>query len=218
MTALLTLVGIAGNTPAIEVGGGEPNRTRTEYRASTFDAAELAPVEEGAVSTEEFDEPTPIPRWLVIAVGGLVGAAALYYLSLQAASLRFRKPQVSIDPEPLSEEEQAEEIVQFTRDLIDELSDGDDPREAIQRAYHALESGFGSAELARRPAETPLGYLERALGRNRDVVDSLRSLTEMFELARFSSRPIDESMRQQALTALAEIRDSYQRHAPSRRR
>jgi len=101
-----------------------------------------------------------------------------------------------------------------TPDLIDDLSIEGDPRAAIQRAYAAVETGFGSRDLARKPAETPLRYLQRVFGRNLDQSAPLQQLTVLFEAARFSSAPVTEQMRTQAIEAFAEIREHYR----SRRR
>lgn len=220
-TGLLTLVGVAGNTPRLEIGsvssnslGDDPTNASSRFEEfRELEAPAPAPVTEPA-------EPIEIPRFVLYVFGAIAACAALYFLSLQTIRFRVRRPAVHVTTaeSTIDEAEHAEEVVKFARDLIDELSDGDDPRAAIQQAYAAVETGFGAAELERKPAETPLKYLERALGRNSDVAESLAVLTELFEVARFSPHPIDEPTRVRAIAALSEVRDSYQRHAPARRR
>jgi hypothetical protein len=65
--------------------------------------------------------------------------------------------------------------------------------------------------LARHRAETPTEYLVRIL-RSLDVRESaVRSLTELFEYAKFSPHEIDAAMKEQAIDALLAVRDDLQR-------
>jgi hypothetical protein len=160
-------------------------------------------------------EPVELPDWVAIALAVVLGIAFLYLLSRQRFSFRFRRPsmQLARTAVDVTEEEEADAIATFARDLIDELNDGDSPRFAIQRAYAAVETGFGAQELARKPAETPLRYLDRIFGRHAAVQAPLQRLTELFQYARFSDDPVDESMRAGAIESLTEIRDYYKAYA-----
>ena len=217
---LFSLVAMASNTEPL--GTRVSSSSRTIQPIESFNTSLRENVQEDitAEPAEEPREPIRLPQWLYNTLGVLVAAGALWFLALQRLSFRIRRAnaQKSTTATEPTEEEQAEEIVAFTIDLIDELGMGGDPRQAIQRAYAAVETGFGSQDLARKPAETPAQYLHRVLGRNGAVADPLERLTALFEQARYSSHDIDESMRTDAIAALSEIRDSYRTYTPARLR
>ena len=201
-------VGLASNAEPISSGEARPAGPR-----------DILPIEAnlGGESTEtpRVENPIELPDFVVIAIAIALGLGALYLLSRQRFSFRLRRPAVSfarVTDVEVTEEDQADAIAEFARDLIDELNDGDSPRYAIQRAYAAVETGFGSPELTRQPAETPLRYLNRIFGRHKEVHEPLSQLTDLFQHARFSSEPVDEPMRQEAIEALQAIRSHYTRH------
>jgi hypothetical protein len=81
-----------------------------------------------------------------------------------------------------------------------------DPRQAVIRAYAGMERALAEDGLPRRPSETPLEFLRRALERLSASTAATTRLTSLFEQARFSSHVIDEPMRREALAALGELR------------
>lgn len=207
LVALFTIVAVAGNaaefdTSGIRSSGGPRNILPIE---SGLDIDDGGP----AVVEERVEIPEPILIGLaVVSAVGLV-----YLLSKQKLSSLFRRPSVRFRRAAAvnvsDDDEDAGAIAEIARDLIDELNEGDSPRHAIQRAYAAVETGFGSDEFARRPAETPLRYLDRIFGRHEAVREPLADLTDLFQRARFSSDPVGESMRHDAIAALTAIRDYY---------
>ena len=58
----------------------------------------------------------------------------------------------------------------------------------------------------RQPAEAPREYLGRLLRASAASEQDARTLTGLFEEARFSTHPISEPIRHQALSALSAIR------------
>jgi hypothetical protein len=54
--------------------------------------------------------------------------------------------------------------------------------------------------------ETPLEYLERALTRLQASRAAVVRLTDLFETARFSTRPVGSGMRSEAVAALGKLR------------
>ena len=202
---LLLLVGIASNAEQFSLGETDAPPARN-----------VLPIE-GGISPNETEAPTvadpvEVPDNVVIALAAILGVGLLYLLSRQRFSFRFRKPSINFTRTTaveITEEEEAEQIADFARDLIDELNEGDSPRYAIQRAYAAVETGFGATELTRKAAETPLRYLDRIFGRHAKVREPLEALTHLFQRARFSSEPVNEEMRASAIAALTEIRDYY---------
>lgn len=215
VVVLLIAVGLASNADPVYV----PTERENNVVSSAVVQGELtAPSErerppEGA-PPRATENPVQVPPAAVIAVVA-AGTIALLYMAWQHRP-RFRLPPPTVRSRQASndtDDPDDEEVVKLASDLIADLSVGSDPRMAIQRAYAAVETGFGSVALARKAAETPLQYLKRVFGRNPDAATSLEKLTELFEVARFSERPIEESMRTEAIEALSDIRDRYQSRA-----
>ena len=93
---------------------------------------------------------------------------------------------------------------------VDDLRSIENPRDAVIACYSRMERVVELAGVERRESDTPFELLARLLLR-RDVSErSARRLTELFEKAKFSLRPIDETMRTDALEALLEVRAELQ--------
>lgn len=90
---------------------------------------------------------------------------------------------------------------------IDDLRADPDLRRAIIAAYARMENALAVAGVPRRPSEAPLEYLERALLTLHASADSVRTLTDLFEWARFSHHEPETSMRDDAVDALVAVRD-----------
>jgi hypothetical protein len=138
--------------------------------------------------------------WLPLVFVAL-GVVALF-LTTQAR----RRPRVP--PEGVAAED---ETIALLDASLDDLRREPDPRRAVVAAYARMERRLAARGFARRPAETPTEYLQRALsprasGAPTVGVEPLRELTELAELARFSAAPIDEAMRARAIAALEHLR------------
>ncbi|MBO0690445.1 MAG: DUF4129 domain-containing protein [Candidatus Dormibacteraeota bacterium] len=96
---------------------------------------------------------------------------------------------------------------ELVEESLDVLLRERDPRQAVIRAYAAMEVSFGRQGFPRQPFEAPLEYLARVLGQLRTQPDRVAALTALFELARFSHHPIGEAHRTEAIDLLREIRD-----------
>lgn len=213
---LLILAGVASNAEQFKTTpreNAEPERR------------EILPIEKDLRDTVEDEprqppeerDPIEVPPWIGYTLAVAAGLGSLYLLSKQRISLRIRRRKsiafARSAKAEVTEEEQAEAIADFATELIDELRADDSPRQAIERAYAAVETGFGAKELARKPAETPLRYLDRIFGRHKTVKEPLAQLTSLFQRARFSDEPVDESMRSDAIDSLTEIADYYRTFA-----
>lgn len=210
--SLLLLAGLASNTEQLWFASPEPEPAPRTVESS---GAQITTERSESSGTQASPLPDWVPAVFLVAIIGII-----VYLVVQHGprfsfrGLNKRRLKRAQRQEPPTEDQQDDEIIRVTTDLIDELSIEGDPRIAIQRAYAAVETGFGSRELARKPAETPLRYLQRVFGRNLDQSGPLQQLTTLFETARFSQRPITEDMRDQAIGAVSDIREHYR----SRRR
>jgi hypothetical protein len=139
--------------------------------------------------------------WVI--VGFVAGAAAA------AAALAFaaRRPvSVEEDREPLPE--LLRHVVGVVDDSISDIERDPDPRRAIIRAYARMEAVLARGGIPRRPSETPLEYIDGALRALAIPAVPARSLTDLFEIARFSDRPIDISMKRRAIDCLLDIRSA----------
>jgi len=85
-----------------------------------------------------------------------------------------------------------------------------DPRRAVIAAYAAMQRTLGERGVVRSPAEAPREYLERALVASRATEREARTLTGLFEEARYSEHPIPERLREVALFALRSLQGRLQ--------
>jgi hypothetical protein len=137
-------------------------------------------------------------QWEVAAgLGGLVVACGLLVY------LRRRRDR-SGPVRPLTLEE---DLARAAGASIDDLRNEPDARRAVVAAYAQMEGALAVHGLSRRRADAPLEYLTRVL-RELEVRESaVRTLTELFEYARFSPHAIDAEMKEQAIDALVAVRD-----------
>jgi hypothetical protein len=136
---------------------------------------------------------SPVHWWgLGIVVLLLIAGTAIAWLR------RERRPAPAPEPE--------EDLIAAVDLSLGELETEPDPRQAVIRAYARMERVLAAHGLARRPAETPLEHLGRALGSLRVGRPAIERLSALFERAKFSQHEIDWSMRTDALDALATLR------------
>ena len=92
-------------------------------------------------------------------------------------------------------------------DSVDDLRAEPDPRRAIVAAYARMERALGAVGVPRRPAEAPLEFMARALEGLRASGVSVRRLTELFRVAKFSAHSLGPGDKEQAIDALVAVRD-----------
>lgn len=206
---LLTLVGVAGNAEQFDFGSGEPTESsRTLARGG--ESRDALPVDTQAPDPIQIRQ-AELPPWVLWAIGIAAAIGTLWFLTRQRFKLMLgrRRAAPASTESRMTEQEQAETIADFADELIAELEFEQDPRMAIQRVYAAVETGLGTRELRRKPAETPLKYLDRVFGRRKSAAPALARLTDLFQVARFSSEPLGPDARTNAIEALRELRDEY---------
>jgi hypothetical protein len=114
-------------------------------------------------------------------------------------------------PEPPTPGESVEEeLARAIGSTIDDLRSERDARRAVIAAYANMEGILASHGLARSRAEVPYEYLARVLRVLQVSESSVRSLTELFEYAKFSPHEIDEAMKEQALESLVAVQEELQ--------
>jgi len=90
------------------------------------------------------------------------------------------------------------------RSLVD-LETERDPRLAVQHAYARMEDSLGEIELSRARDETPTEFTARVLRVLGASVAAASDLTGLFEIARFSDRPMDEDDRRRAIASVRRV-------------
>jgi uncharacterized protein DUF4129 len=163
-------------------------------------------VEGSGQGTESSYEPEFAWIPVLIVVGLAVVAIAVYVLA-------DRRERRALSP---AESDVAERLADILDDTLDDLRGEPDPRRAVIAAYARLEHALAASGLPRRPAETAEEYIVRILSRLEVEADPVRKLTDLFEHAKFSQHPVDSTMKDEAIGALAQIRDELR--AAARRR
>jgi hypothetical protein len=141
-------------------------------------------------------------QWpLALGVAGLILLGGIWLYVSQRRELTPRARDGSLEAD----------IVSAIETTIDDLRSERDARRAVIAAYALMERTLSAHGLARDRAEAPMEYLGRIL-RDLNVRDSaVRTLTELFEYAKFSRHEIDTVMKEQAIDALLAVRDDLQR-------
>lgn len=89
---------------------------------------------------------------------------------------------------------------------LDALRGEPDPRRAVIAAYAAMERSLSGAGYGRHRSEAPLEYLHRVIAAPTSVGEEVRTITLLFQHAKFSQHAVEEAMRSRAIEALARIR------------
>lgn len=133
----------------------------------------------------------------LLIAGILLVAAGVAYVAWERSLRRRRGAPEEEDQAPLAE----------AIDLsLEELRAERDPRRAVIAAYAEMEHSLALSGVPREPFETPREFLGRILARAGAAGADARTLTDLFQLARFSRHPIDERMRRDAIAALESVR------------
>ena len=139
--------------------------------------------------------------WAALLIASAIIAAAAWTLhrELFRRSGAVPQPRQVADPGP--------DAAAMVQEVITDLRAEPDPRRAVIAAYARMERVLAARGAARRPSEAPLEYMSRALNSLSARAPEIRRLTALFEVARFSIRPVDQTMKGEAIAALESIRD-----------
>jgi hypothetical protein len=170
--------------------GGDERGQTTPAQTRASDRPSRDPDEPAEAQRRQF-------RWAPAVVIGAFGAALLAVVLVTRARRR----------EQLSEDEFADALADVLDDALADLRAERDPRRAIIAAYARMERLLAAYGVPRRPSEAPFEYLGRVLVELRATASSVFDLTALFERAKFSRHKIDTGMRDEAISALAAVRD-----------
>lgn len=150
-------------------------------------------------------------RSMLRRAGGFILLAVLLAVAVfgvLALKDRIRHGRQREDPPPDSEiaAPDAEEALKAS--LTDVAYDGPDPRRQITTAYQRLLAALAAAGAPRQPQEAPHEHLHRTLGPLGVRAEPMHSLTELYVVAQFSERPINDQHRAAATGALEAGLDS----------
>jgi hypothetical protein len=148
----------------------------------------------GSSTRTGFVTPGWLP-WAALAVVLVAIAAVIAFLLARRASR-----------EPLPAPPGAGAAVQAALDALDALDANADARAAVIAAYAAMERTLAEHGTARAPTEAPREFLHRVLLTGRATESEARTLTNLFEEARFSTHPVPERVRGLAVSALRSLR------------
>jgi hypothetical protein len=96
---------------------------------------------------------------------------------------------------------------------LDDLRHEPDPRQAVIACYRRFELIMSQHGFSRVPWQTPLEYMRVALQRFHLPASRLRSLTTLFELAKFSTHPLSEAEKLFAITVLRDTKAALEESA-----
>jgi len=150
----------------------------------------------GRGSARPLDTP-PIDWVIVLAVFGVALAAFSTVAGMMIRGNRHVRREIAA----------RKALAEILDDTLDDLRAEKDPRKAVIAAYSRMERSLASFGLPRRPFEAPVEYLGRVLEELRSGSAAARRLTHLFERAKFSQHTIDVVMKDDAIDAVATLRD-----------
>jgi hypothetical protein len=136
-------------------------------------------------------------------------AISVVCLVLAGGTIVYLRVRSTPPPQPGSTLE--EDLAHAVDTTIEDLRRERDARRAVIAAYANMERVLASHGLERRRSETPFEYLARILRALEVRESAVRSLTQLFEYAKFSTHEIDAAMKEQAIGALEDIRNDIRR-------
>lgn len=165
---------------------------------------------------------TVLPGWVMATalVLCLVMAAAvvlpLLYIVLRKV-ISFRRGELPVDPTPTAPPVPHREDVLAAVDAgLADLSDADgDPRRAVIACWVRLEQAAAAAGTPRRPGDTSTDLVLRLLTGHRVDRRVLNQLAGLYREARYATHPVSERERNQARSALAQLRRELAAGAPA---
>jgi hypothetical protein len=154
--------------------------------------------------------PTSVP-WFDVTVAGLLllFAIAVFSLMLLVALAGLLERWAFRRDGAVTDAAAADPVAE---DLAD-LRTVSDARDAVVRAWARFERILAGARLPRDPWQTPAEFMRAAAARLPPAAGSVRRLTGLFELARFSDRPVEPTARNAACDCLDDIRSALDQEA-----
>jgi uncharacterized membrane protein YfcA len=112
---------------------------------------------------------------------------------------------------------EARPLVAAVEESLEDLRAQRDVRAAIITAYRRFEQALAAAQLPRAAWQTPAEFMRAALTQVAVPAPAVRRLTTLFELARFSDRPLGVEARDDACDCLDAVRAALDTEPPRAR-
>lgn len=157
----------------------------------------------GAEGGERVDGSDPDFRWEVVV--GLVALVAIVASLTVLRRCRSERAEMEVNA-PAG-------VLGIVELALDDLLLEPDPRRAVILAFGRFEQMLAARRVARQPHETALEYVGRILREHRLRGPDVERLVDLFQLAKFSPRRIDGTMRDEAIACLRRIRDELKQAA-----
>jgi hypothetical protein len=138
---------------------------------------------------------------LVLGIGGLVLLGGIWMYARGRRQL----------PPLFADQGLEADMISAIDTTIDDLRSEPDARRAVIASYALMERTLARHGLARHRSEAPLEYLATILRGLHVRESAVRTLTSLYEYAKFSRHEIDGVMKEEAIGALVAIRDDLQR-------
>ena len=190
--AIVAMIAVAVLIGTSDVPAWFQSRLSEPQDQRPADAKPIAP-EDTTLSPDQ-----PAYRWLPVPV--VLALAALGVAAMVLAERRRRSADVV-------REGVQEAVVDVLDDILDDLRAEADARRAVIAAYARLERVLAAHGLPREAPETQEEYLARIFGQLDVDVGSVRRLTDLFAVAKFSQHVVDAGMKEEAIDILERIRD-----------
>lgn len=219
VAALLVLTTTTATGPVVELRPRPPEPTAglTPSGGGTPTATPTGPTSAGPAPRASRPPVWTLPdlRWLdalvswlfLLALGAVAGVLAWRWPRSRVVRRRLAVGQVATQPDAGLEERLAAELAA----AADHVERGGDPRRVVVECWARLEGAAAAAGTARARSETPEELVGRVLAEQSVDAAALARLTALYREARFSSHPVDEGMRADALAALAAVRRGLER-------
>ena len=170
----------------------------------------------GAAGSVAAEPPPSAPFLITWTFAGLALAAgcaalvfAVWFTSAGRLANWFERDDEDLDPAPPP-------LAEAVDESLEDVRDEPDARRAITRCYARFERAAAASGLERRVWQTPSEFMAAVLSHLPAPPRAVRALTVLFELARFSDRPLGTAERDHALDALDDIKaavDARRRNA-----
>ena len=205
--ALLALVAVA-STSQLESGDSSTAAWPTLIVLALAGLAALALAAGGLLfgGYASFIETTRRTKLLV----GVIGTLVLTALLVAGGAFLLGTGRRRGSPAPAAAAEEA--VALALAESLDDLRRERDVRRAIVACYARMERALASRGAARRPQEAPFEYLQRVL--EAIAAPPARTLTELFERAKFSLEPMGAQEKEQAIAALEALQSEVGSLAP----
>lgn len=184
--------------------------------SSLSGAADSTDASAAGSQTNPSQPPAPVvPRVHSAAANDIIGTIAVVFSVLALAIVLWfrygdRLSWRTIDPF----QEKTRKLSLAIGEALEDLRLEPDIRRAIVACYARFERSLGAAGHGRRPSDTPIETMHRALQQLRLPDNAVTTLTRLFEIARFSRRSVTPADRDAAWQALVFIRARLDKRGP----